>query len=152
MSMYNHNFSAHILIRKLWKFNQKPSQFWLEFLLKSPQILPKPSQNRHQIHPEPSPNPSLESSWEGVAKCPRNSFILVSIWGPWASIWAPSGLHFGLHFGVWRLPGSPLDRSGSPWAPRWSQEGLRERHLGSPGLHLDPLGRPFWSHFLWKNC
>ena len=30
------------------------------------QIPPKPSQNAFQIHPEPSQNPPLEGSWEGI--------------------------------------------------------------------------------------
>ena len=34
-----------------------------------------------------SPNPPLKGSWEGAAKCPRISSILVSIW-------EPPGLHF----------------------------------------------------------
>ena len=75
----------------LRKFNRKPNQISLKIIPKSFQIFPKPFQNPPQIHPGPPPNPLLEGSSEGVAKCPRNSSILVFIW-------APPGLYFGSIF------------------------------------------------------
>ena len=62
----------------LKKINRKIAQISFKILPNSFQTLPKPS----QIHPEPSLKPPLEGSWDGVAKCPRNSFIFVSFWAP----------------------------------------------------------------------
>jgi len=71
--------------------HSKTFQISFKILQKSSWIPPKPSQNPPKIEPEPSPNPPLEGSWAGVAKCLRNSLLLVSIW-------APLGLHFGSIF------------------------------------------------------
>ena len=51
----------------------------------------KSLQNPPKILPKSIQNPPREGFWEGIAKCPRNSSILVSMWGP-------LGLHFGSIF------------------------------------------------------
>ena len=66
-------------------------------------------------------------------------------------IWAP----FWYLLVSGRCPGIPGSALGSPWAPGWPQQGLRERKTGS----LDPLWPPkmtsFWSYFCiyfrWKT-